>query len=78
MADLSGKLGGRKERLGLRLALENMRLDLLRLRAGSQTFEHITSVAEKAVALAREVDTAVYVKEEMAKLGRRSAGSAGR
>jgi serine/threonine-protein kinase len=77
VAGLSGKLTGQRERMeSCALALENMRLDILRLRAGAQTFEHITSVAEKAVALAKEVDTAMYVKDEMSKLGRRSAGSA--
>jgi serine/threonine-protein kinase len=79
VADLSQRLNGHKERMeSCAVALENMRLDVLRLRSGAQTFEHITSVAEKAVALAREVDTAMYVKDEMSKLGRRSAGSAGR
>lgn len=60
------------------LALQNMRLDIVRLKAGSQTFEHITSVAEQAAALAREVDTALYVKNEMSKLSGSRAGSARR
>jgi serine/threonine-protein kinase len=79
VADLAQRRRGHQERLeSCALALENMRLDVLRLRSGSQTFEHITTVAERAVALAQEVDTAMYVKDEMSKLGRRSAGSAGR
>ncbi len=58
-----------------RLALENMRLDLLRLRAGGQGHEHMTLIAEQAMNLAREVDSAVYVQDEMARL-RAPAGGA--
>ncbi|MGQ0765051.1 MAG: protein kinase domain-containing protein [Gemmatimonadota bacterium] len=77
IAALADKVTGHRERMeSCALALENMRLDLLRLRAGAQTYDHITSVAEKAVALAREVDTAMYVRDEMSKLNRRSTGSA--
>ena len=50
------------------LALHNMQLDLLRLRSGGQSFQHITLVAERAMALAQEVDNAVYVADEMARL----------
>ncbi len=52
------------------ITLQNMKLDLLRLRAGSQTWQHVTSVAEAAMALAREVDAQVYVGDQMASLGR--------
>jgi eukaryotic-like serine/threonine-protein kinase len=58
-----------------RLALENMRLDLLRLRAGAQSYENITLMAEQAMNLAREVDSAVYVQDELARL--RSPAGAG-
>ena len=50
------------------LALQNVHYDVLRLKAGGQTFQQVTQVAEKAMALAREVDNAVYVADEMAKL----------
>ena len=53
------------------LALQNMRFDVLRLRAGAQTHAHITSLAVEAMNLAREIDTAMYVADEMAKLGDR-------
>ena len=54
------------------LALQNMRYDVLRLKTGGQTFAQITLVAERAMSLAQEVDNAVYVADEMAKLkGRR-------
>ncbi len=49
-------------------ALQNVHYDVLRLKAGGQTFQQVTQVAEKAMALAREVDNAVYVADEMAKL----------
>jgi serine/threonine-protein kinase len=52
------------------LTLENMRLDVVRLRTGTnaERWQHITSVAEQAMALAKEVDNAVYVADEMARL----------
>ena len=53
------------------LALQNMRFDVLRLRAGAQTHAHITSLAVEAMNLAKEIDTALYVADEMAKLGER-------
>jgi serine/threonine-protein kinase len=53
------------------LALQNMRFDVLRLRAGAQTHAHITSLALDAMNLAKEIDTALYVADEMAKLGER-------
>jgi eukaryotic-like serine/threonine-protein kinase len=50
------------------LALQNMQLDVLRLKTGGQSYQQITLVAERAMSLAREVDNAVYVADEMAKL----------
>ena len=50
------------------LALQNMRYDLLRLRAGNQSVEHVTSVAERAMGLAKEIDTAVYVADQLAEV----------
>jgi hypothetical protein len=81
VADIDERTAQSKEKLeGCVLALQNMRLEVLRLKAGPQTFQTITSVAEKAMALGREVDTALYVKDEMAKLGLggRGSGSASR
>jgi serine/threonine-protein kinase len=54
------------------LALQNMRLDVLRLTAGAQTWQHVTSVAEQAMALARDVDSAVYVADEMSRISPKS------
>jgi serine/threonine-protein kinase len=59
------------------LALKNMRFDVLRLKTGAQTYQHVTTVAEQAMQLAREVDSAVYVADEMARL-RPRAGATGR
>jgi serine/threonine-protein kinase len=55
------------------LALQNMRLDVVRLRTGTsaESWLHITSVADQAMALAREVDNAVYVADEMARINPR-------
>jgi serine/threonine-protein kinase len=60
------ELGGKLESCAL--ALRNMRLDVLRLKTGAQSWQHVTSVAEQAMALAREVDNAVYVADEMSRL----------
>jgi serine/threonine-protein kinase len=51
------------------LALENMRYDVLKLKTGGQSFQQVTLLAERAMSLAQEVDNAVYVAEEMRKLG---------
>jgi eukaryotic-like serine/threonine-protein kinase len=47
------------------VALQNIKLDLLRLNAGSQTPQHITSLAMDALNLADSVDSALYVSDEM-------------
>jgi eukaryotic-like serine/threonine-protein kinase len=50
------------------LALQNMRLDLMRLQAGGESFANVTLISERAMALAQEVDVAVYAADEMRKL----------
>ena len=52
------------------IALQNMKFDVLRLKTGNQSWQYVTSVAEQAMALAREVDSVVYVGDEMARLQR--------
>jgi hypothetical protein len=59
------------------IALQNMRLDLGRLRTGHQSHEHITQVAERAMSLAQDVDNALYVQDELAKIGGRDRTSSG-
>ena len=55
------------------VALQNIKLDLIRLKAGSQTPQHITSLAIDALNLADSVDSALYVADEMS--GGRSTGT---
>jgi eukaryotic-like serine/threonine-protein kinase len=68
--DMNGKLES------CALALQNMRLDVVRLRTGANAegWQHITSVADQAMALAKDVDNAVYVADEMARINLRSSG----
>jgi serine/threonine-protein kinase len=60
------------------IALRNMKLDVLRLRAGSQTHQHVTSLALEAVSLAESVDSALYVADEVSRVTNRSGRESGR
>ncbi|HUF26367.1 MAG TPA: serine/threonine-protein kinase [Gemmatimonadaceae bacterium] len=60
------------------LALQSMRFDILRLRAGTQTTHQVTALALQALELAREVDHAIYAHEQVRGLTSRSAGAHGR
>jgi len=55
------------------VALQNIKYDLIRLSAGSQTPQHITSLAMDALNLADSVDSALYVSDEMRGTGSRPA-----
>ena len=69
VADVEQRRSQASARLeGCAMALQSMRLDVLRLRAGALSHQHITSVAEQALNLARDVDSAMYVADEMARL----------
>jgi serine/threonine protein kinase len=57
------------------IALQNMRLDMVRLRAGAQTHENVTTLAVNALSLAESVDSALYVADEMGRIGRRSSSA---
>ena len=75
VADLArrrGEMNGKLESCAI--ALENMRLDVVRLRTGTnaESWQHITAVANQAMALAKEVDSAVYVADEMSRLNLKS------
>lgn len=59
------------------LALQNMRFDLLRLGTTPQTCEQITSLAHQAIRLADDVDDAVAVAQEVARLNAGRAVSGG-
>jgi serine/threonine protein kinase len=59
------------------IALRQMKLDVLRLLAGSQTHQHVTSLALEAMNLAESVDSALYVADEVSRVTeRRSQRSA--
>ncbi len=62
------------------VALQNIKFDLMRLRAGTQTHQQITSLAMDALSLADSVDRALYVADEMGRLteSRTSGRSAAR
>jgi serine/threonine-protein kinase len=47
------------------LALNSMRLDLVRLRTGGSTVQGLTEIAAQAVALARDVDIAVQAASDV-------------
>ncbi|MEO8623069.1 MAG: serine/threonine-protein kinase, partial [bacterium] len=52
------------------LALQNMRFDLMRLGASPQMHQHITGLANQAMRLAENVDEAMFVADEIGRLGR--------
>jgi serine/threonine protein kinase len=76
LAQLDGR---RDELLGkldtLAVALQNMKLDVLRLSTGARSWQQVTSVAEQALALAKDVDNAVYVADELNRLNPRTSGA---
>jgi serine/threonine-protein kinase len=57
------------------LALQNMRFDLMRLGASPQMHQHITSLANQAMNLAENVDDALFVADEMGRIGARTTPS---
>ena len=76
------QLDGRRDELldkleTLAVALQNMKLDVLRLSTGARSWQQVTSVAEQALALAQDVDTAVYVADERHRLNARTSGASG-
>jgi len=60
------------------IALYQLKLDVLRLRAGSQTHQRVTSLALEAMALAENVDSALYIADEVARGTDRSGRSSPR
>ncbi len=59
-----------------RIALENVRLDLVRLRTGNSSVQSVTLVAEQAMRLARDVDIAVQAANEVREAMSSRSGSA--
>jgi serine/threonine-protein kinase len=80
MSDLTARRDQMATRLeSCSLALQNMRFDVLRLRAGAQSHAQVTSLALEALNLAREVEYAVAAGEDVARLTSNTLrGSAGR
>jgi serine/threonine-protein kinase len=75
--DAQGKVETRRAQLeSCRLALENVRLDLVRLRTGNSSVQSVTLVAEQAMAMAREVDIAVQAASEVRDLTAARSGVA--
>ncbi|MBA3853530.1 MAG: hypothetical protein C0503_03885 [Gemmatimonas sp.] len=52
------------------LTLQNLKFDVLRLKTGNQSWQQLTTVAERAAALAREVDASVYAGDQLARMDR--------
>ena len=76
VADVSGRRNAVAAKLETcAVALQNIKLDLIRLNAGNQTPQHITSLAMAALNLADSVDSALYVADEMRNSG--TSGGAG-
>jgi serine/threonine-protein kinase len=66
VADAAAKRALRRSQLeSCSIALENVRLDLVRLRTGGGTVQSVTLVAEQATRLARDVDIAVQAASEV-------------
>ena len=77
MADAAAKRSLRRSQLeSCSIALENVRLDLVRLRTGGGTVQSVTLVAEQATRLARDVDIAVQAASEVRDATSPRSGSA--
>ena len=75
VADASGRRNAIAAKLETcAVALQNIKLDLIRLNAGNQTPQHITSLAMAALNLADSVDSALYVADEMRNTGTGAGG----
>jgi serine/threonine-protein kinase len=55
------------------LALQGMKFDVLKLKTGNQSWQQLTTIAGKAMALAREEDAAVYAGDAVNRLDRPAA-----
>ena len=76
VADVEHRRKTRKGQIeSCRLALESMRLDLVRLRTGNSSVQSVTSIAEQAMALARDVDIAVGAASDVRAATRGRAAS---
>ena len=68
LADAGRRRQANQERIEhCRLALQNMRYDVLRFRTGAQTHQNVTLLAERAMSLARDVDGMVAADDELSR-----------
>ncbi len=66
IADISNRRDGVAAKLDTcMVALQNIKLDLIRLSTGSQTHQHVTSLAMDALNLADSVDSALITSDEL-------------
>ncbi len=73
-ADVAGRRGAIAAKLETCvLALQNIKLDLIRLNAGSQTPQHVTTLATDALNLADSVDSALFQADDARNTGARPA-----
>ena len=69
LVDLRTRRDDSKAKLeSCRIALQNVRLDVLRLHSGTQSYQQVTLVAEQAMQLARDVDNFVQAVDESARM----------
>ena len=71
VSDRKNAVAAKLETCGI--ALRQMKLDVLRLMAGSQTHQHVTSLALEAMNLADSVDSALYVADEVSRVTERKS-----
>jgi eukaryotic-like serine/threonine-protein kinase len=71
VTDRKNAIAAKLETCGI--ALRQMKLDVLRLMAGSQTHQHVTSLALEAMSLAESVDSALYVADEVSRVTERKS-----
>src|SRR5262249_22970175 len=66
LAELDRKRTELSEKLdNCALLLQNMKFDVLKLKTGDESWQHVTTMAEQAAQVARDVDSAVYVADEL-------------
>jgi serine/threonine-protein kinase len=79
LADLAARRKSATDKLETCVeALQTMKLEMTRLKAGSQTHQNITSLAMQAVHLADSVDGALYVAEELGRVRPAAAATGAR
>jgi serine/threonine-protein kinase len=69
LRDIKARHGVAEEKLNRCVsAMQSMRMDLIRLRAGSRAYDSVTQIAEQAMQLGSEVDAVLYANDEIARV----------